>query len=395
MIRKSLFSLLVFLCGSAMFAQDLSNIQIHGFVTQGFLYSSSNNYLSTNSSSGSLNWSDGVVSISDPVSDKLRVGIQMHMSQLGDVGGPTLQVDWATGDYHASDKARFSFGKVKTVIGLFNDTQDVDSVHLWALLPQGVYPIDNKSFTLAHYGADFYGDMRLGEQGGTLSYRAYAGYRTLDLESGYVKEIDQSMPRFEQAFGLPNALITAAPGGKVFGGDVRWQTPLKGLLIRSSASAEDMQGSAGAVSINAARNVLTQQYAKFERGKFLAAFELKRMPVSLTYIANTAGGPIPVGNPVDWHSWYVMTSYRATKKFQVGTYYSHLVDAGGGESTSRYQDYSKDWTISGRYDFDSHFYAKVEEHFLHGTDIGYYSDTNPNGLKSQSKILAARIGVTF
>ncbi len=187
MIRKSLIGLFVFLCASAMFAQDLSNIQIHGFVTQGFLYSSSNNYLTVNSSSGSLDWSDGVVSISDPVSDKLRVGIQLHMSQLGDVGGPTLQVDWASADYRANDRARVSFGKVKTVVGLFNDTQDVDPVQLWALLPQGVYSIDNKSFNLAHYGADFYGEMPLGKQGGTLGYRAYAGYRVLDLESGYIK----------------------------------------------------------------------------------------------------------------------------------------------------------------------------------------------------------------
>ena len=395
MRRRSLLGLFVFLCASATFAQDLSNIQIHGFVTQGFLYSSTNNYLSTNSSSGSLNWTDGVVSISDQVSDKLRVGVQMHMYQLGDFGGPALQVDWAAGDYRVNDKARFAFGKVKTVIGLFNDTQDVDAVHLWALLPQGVYPIDNKTFSLAHYGADFHGDMTLGERGGTLSYRAYAGYRTLGLDSGYVKAIDLAMPGFDQAFGLPNALITSAPGGKVFGGDVRWQTPLKGLLIGSSASAEDLQGSAGAVSIHAARNVVTQQYVKFERSKFLAAFELKRMPVTLTYTANTAGGPIPITNLVDWRSWYAMTSYRVTEKFEVGTYYSHLVDAGGGQNTSHIGNYSKDWTISSRYDFNSHFYAKIEEHFVHGTDIGFYSDSNPNGEKPRTNILAAKVGFSF
>lgn len=392
---RSLVGFLLCLCASAMFAQDLSNIQIHGFATQGFLYSSSNNYLSTDSSSGSLAWTDGVVSISDQVSDKLRVGVQMHMYQLGDFGGPNLQVDWASGDYRVNDQVRFSVGKVKTVVGLFNDTQDVDAVHLWALLPQGVYPIDNKSFDLAHYGADFYGEIPLGKQGGTFSYRAYAGYRTVDLESGYVKSLNLMLPGFEQSFGLPNVLITDAPSGKVFGGDLRWQTPLKGFLIGSSASAEDMQGTAGAVSIRAARNLVTQEYAKFERGKFLAAFEMKRMPVGLSFTANTAEGPIPVPNPVDWRSWYVMTSYRVAEKFQVGTYYSHLVDAGGGQDTSRTGNHSKDWTISGRYDFNPHFYAKLEEHFVHGTDIGYYSDSNPNGEKPRSNILAARIGFTF
>ena len=395
MIRRSLLGLFICLCASAMFAQDLSDIQIHGFATQGFLYSSSNNYLSTNSSSGSLAWTDGVVSISDQLSDKLRVGLQMHMYQLGDFGGPSLQVDWASADYRVNDQVRFSAGKVKTVVGLFNDTQDVDAVHLWALLPQGVYPIDNKSFDLAHYGADFYGEIPLGKQGGALSYRAYAGYRTVDLESGYVKSLNLMLPGFEQSFGLPNALITDAPSGKVFGGDLRWQTPLKGFLIGSSASAEDMQGTAGAVSIRAARNLVTQEYAKFDRGKFLAAFEMKRMPVGLSFTANTAEGPIPVPNPVDWRSWYVMTSYRATKRFQVGTYYSHIVDAGGGQNTSVSPHYSKDWTISGRYDFDAHFYVKLEEHFLHGTDIGYYSDSNPNGLQPRSNILAARVGFAF
>ncbi len=170
---------------------------------------------------------------------------------------------------------------------------------------------------------------------------------------------------------------------------------MKGLLIGSSALAEDLQGTAGAITYRAARNVVTQQYAKFERGKFLAAFELRRMPVGFLFTANTSGGPVTIPSPDDWRSWYGMTSYRVTEKFQVGTYYSHSVDAGGSQNTSHVGNYSKDWAISGRYDFNSHFYAKLEEHFLHGTDLGYYSDTNPNGLKPRSNILAARIGFSF
>jgi hypothetical protein len=347
-----------------------------------------------NSSSGSLAWTDGVLSLSDQVSDNLRVGIQLHMSQLGEFGGPYPKVDWASGDYRLNDKARFSVGKVKTIAGLYNDTQDIDAVNLWALLPQGVYPIANESFNLAHYGADFYGEISQ-EQLGTLSYRGYAGYRTLDLDSGYVKAINLLLPSIQQSFGLPSALITNAPSGKVFGGDVRWQTPLKGLLVGSSATAEDLQGTAGATSFRAARNLVTQQYAKFERGKFFAAFEIKRMPVGFSLTANTAQGPFTVPDPVDWHSWYVMTSYHVSEKFQAGTYYSHIVDAGGGQDTSLSTNYSKDWAITGRYDFNSHFYAKLEEHFEHGTDVGFYSDTNPNGLKPRSNILAARVGLTF
>jgi len=41
------------------------------------------------------------------------------------------------------------------------------------------------------------------------------------------------------------------------------------------------------------------------------------------------------------------------------------------------------------------FYGKLEEHFVHGTDLGYYADSNPNGEKPRSNVLAAKIGFSF
>jgi hypothetical protein len=395
MYRRFVALLFVFACAGTLFAQDLSNIQIHGFATQGFLYSSTNNYLSTNSSSGSLGWTDGAVSVSDALSDKLRVGIQLHMYQLGEFGGPNIQVDWAAGDYKVNDHLGFRAGKIKTPVGLFNDSQDVDAVHLWALLPQSIYPTDNKSFTLSHLGGEVYGSQRLGKRTGTLVYRGYAGYRPMDLNGGYTKTLDLSLTPIEQAFGLPQTLITTAPSGKDFGGDVRWQTPLKGLLIGSSAIVMDLHGVAGAVSFRAARNTDTTEYAQFERGKFFAAFELRRMPIEFIITPTTPMGPMSIPASIDWRSWYGMTSYRLTEKLQVGTYYSHLVSAGQGINTSLSENYSKDWTVSARYDFNSYFYGKLEEHFVHGTNQSYYADSNPDGLKPRSNILAAKVGFSF
>jgi hypothetical protein len=45
--------LFVCTCTGSLYAQDLEGIVVHGFVSQGFLFSSSNNYLSMNSSEGS------------------------------------------------------------------------------------------------------------------------------------------------------------------------------------------------------------------------------------------------------------------------------------------------------------------------------------------------------
>src|SRR5271165_2031397 len=103
-----IFCSLVPLC-----AQDFDNLQIHGFATQGFLFSSHNNYLTMNSSSGSLQWTEGAVSVSDPVTDNLRIGIQLHMFQMGSIGGPNVVVDWASGDYKFNDHLGIRAGKIK------------------------------------------------------------------------------------------------------------------------------------------------------------------------------------------------------------------------------------------------------------------------------------------
>ena len=74
-------------------------------------------------------------------------------------------------------------------------------------------------------------------------------------------------------------------------------------------------------------------------------------------------------------------------------YYSHYVNKAA--NTSLPENYSKDWVVSGRYDFNQYFYGKVEGHFLRGTGLGYYMSTNPNGLQPNANMLAARIGFTF
>ena len=85
-------SVLAMLCLTtvSVAGQDLENLQIHGFATQGLLYSTNNNYLTMKSSSGSLQWTEGAVSFSDAVTDKLRIGVQLHMYQMGEFGGRTL-----------------------------------------------------------------------------------------------------------------------------------------------------------------------------------------------------------------------------------------------------------------------------------------------------------------
>jgi hypothetical protein len=268
MRRRLPLLLLVCLCASTVWAQDLAGIEVHGFVTQGFLYSSRNNYLSMQSSEGSPQWTDGAVSISDSLTDKLRAGIQLHMYQLGQLGGDNIQIDWASGDYRFNDHFGIRAGKVKTVLGLFNDSQDVDAIFLWILLPQALYPIDNKSFLLAHLGGEVYGGLSLGKRAGAIQYSGYVGQATLDLDGGYVK-------RFSDA----GIAFTTAPAGKTYGGDLRWESPLKGLTFGSSANVLALDGTAPQGSVHLAPTFTSGEYAQFQRGKVYFAGEYRRTPL--------------------------------------------------------------------------------------------------------------------
>jgi hypothetical protein len=360
-------------------AQDwVENLQVHGYAAQGLFFSSNNNYLGMKSSQGSLQWTDGAISVTNSVTDKLRVGIQLHMYQLGEFGGSNVGVDWASGDYRLNDRFGFRAGKIKTVFGLFNDSQDVEPVFLWILLPQSMYPIDNRSFMLSELGGEVYGELSLGEGHGKLKYRAQVGESYLDQQQGYTQQLAQ--------YGLtfPNM-----PLGTTRGGDLRWETPIRGWTIGASAFVQDMDGTSPQGAIRISPFFSPGYYTQFDRAKWFFAGEYCRAPVNPILTVGTT----TFQWPLDQRSWHVMGSYRISEKLQVGSYYSQYVNK--ATDTSLPESYSKDWVISGRYNFNHYFYGKLESHFLHGTGLGYYANTNPNGVKPNSRMLAAKLGFTF
>jgi hypothetical protein len=378
MTRRMLLLALLSLGSVRLAAQNLEDLQIHGFATQGFLYSSHNNYLTMSSSSGSLQWTEGAISLNDPLSDNLRVGMQLHMYQMGQIGGPNVVIDWASGDYNFSERLGLRGGKVKIPMGLYNDSQDVDSLFLWVLLPQSIYPIDNRDFDLALLGGEAYGEQTLGPRGGMVQYSAYYGESTLDPNGGYNLQLEQ--------FGL---FFSSPPSGKDYGGDLRWLTPWRALLVGASAQSQALDGTAPQGSLHMASTFLDAFYAEWKWKKASLEGEYWRSPLCPVLTI----GPEVVAIPVDSRAWYAMASYELTRKLQVGTYYSHYVNQAA--DTSLPQNHSKDWVTAGRYNFNQYFYGKLEAHLLHGAGLGYYAATNPNGLNPNVSMLAARVGFAF
>src|SRR6202011_4948077 len=74
-------------------------VQIHGFLSQGYLYSDVNNYLTMRTNGGSFAMTDGGLNASVQVTDKFRVGAQVFDRNVGALGKWRPSLDWAVADY--------------------------------------------------------------------------------------------------------------------------------------------------------------------------------------------------------------------------------------------------------------------------------------------------------
>jgi hypothetical protein len=364
---------------------DKYDVQVHGYATQGFLYTTQNNIYTTKSSDVSAQWTDAVVNVGAVLTPKMRVGAQARYFLFGKYSNG-VSLDWARVDYKVNEYFGVRAGKVKTPSGLFNEVQDIDPAYIWSLLPPSVYPVSSRNSQLSHVGAVVYGNVRAGNRLGRLEYRAWGGRQKIGPDDGYFTAL--------QEIGFDH--INGFSGGD-FGGAVRWKTPLPGLLVgaadtwRNVWRAKLVYENGADIGTNRIAAFHSPSYfLRYEHGKLEGAGEYMRF--SPFFRITFPGFPV-FRLPLDNRDWYAMASYKVAGKLTAGLYFSEQVNHAPGATAPG--SYSKDWALSGRYDFNQYFYGKVEQHFIDGTAIGYDTALNPNGLQPDTRLTIVKIGVSF
>lgn len=379
------------------FTVDGRDVQVHGFASQGFMYSGNNNYLSADTTNGYFGPTDAGLNVSTKLTDNFRVGAQMYLFNVGQLGKWQPELDWAVADYKFKDWFGIRAGKVKTVFGLYTDTQDMTFLQTFALLPQSIYAIDKRDESIAHTGGDLYGSVRL-KQLGSLSYTAFAGNASDSANSGYIYSL--------KAAGIDMTKYS----GLIAGGDLRWNTPINGLVAGAAYMRQYPRGS-GMCSDSPAcrflnangegvywekyRKDYTQQfYGQYTRGKFQLDSEYRRQWRDHTVFSGGAEASL------DGRSWYTAATYRINSRLEVGSYYSHLF-----EYTTLNQVYYPnahiiDKVLAVRVDLARYWNVKVEGHFMNGYGHttypwGFYTASNPNGLLDQTPLLVVRTAFFF
>jgi len=337
---------------------QVAELQVHGFISQGFLLTSANDYLAR-SSKGSFEFTELGLNFTLPATDRLTLGLQIFSHALGPVGDYRATLDWYSLDYRWRDWLGIRAGRVKVPFGLYNDSSDIDAARTAILLPQSIYPAANRDFLLAQTGGELYGFKDLGGAGG-LDYRMYGGTIFLDVK---------------QQPGSPFSVVDLNVPF-VAGGRMLWIPPVEGLRLGGSLQFLRLEthllpassSSSVALTIPAMLWVASVEYTVRD---LLLAAEYSRWRVR----AESSNPAIFPETLTFSERAYALTSYRLNSWFQAGAYYSVLfpnTSQRGGP-----QGRQLDAALTLRFDVNAFWLIKLEGHYMHGT-AGLSSSLNGN-----------------
>ncbi len=161
---KSAFLAVTLLAGTTTVMADdwTSELQVHGFASQGYVKTDNNDFMG-DSSRGSFDFTELGLNGSLQLRADLRLSGQLLLRRAGDMydGSPVL--DYGLLDYtlNANEQQRLGVlaGRFKNPLGLYNDTRDVAFTRPGVLLPQNIYFDKVRNFILSNDGVQVYAEF--------------------------------------------------------------------------------------------------------------------------------------------------------------------------------------------------------------------------------------------
>lgn len=365
-------------CIHSLTAVELSDIEIHGFASMGYLKSSDNNYLGQ-SKDGTFEFNEFGLNFRTQIDDKTSFGLQFFSRDLGALGNNDVDIDWAYLDHQINDQFGVRIGRVKLPGALYSEYQDIDAVRTSILMPQGIYNLGFRDTTVGVDGLTLYGNLQTSSMG-DFDYNLY--YGTLPIKK------DGSVIRAFSTQGLED---TESDLKDVFGGNLVWNTPVDGLRVGISyQQLNDWTFTGNSVTKIPAGPGFTKLLvpAEFNTDTFViksASLEYSTGDWVFVTEANSAKGRFVspfVTIPVNWGSWYVQASYELNEKWSFSTYYMNFLedadDTDGSESTPDFKGWQKDIALSTRYNINESWNVKAEFHIINGAALVSSADDNPD-----------------
>lgn len=376
-------------------AYDLSwkGIQFGGFVSQGYLLSSANDYLGDTSEgtfdfreyAARASWSHG----------KLRLGAQAFGQKLGSYGDDKIKLDWGMVDYQFIQWFGLRAGRVKMPRGLYNEALDVDAVRPFVLLPQSLYDNRLRDFNASFDGGMIYGNVPV-KRLGSFDYTFYYGDTPMTTKSGASDFFNTDTPFKNIAIGIKSLV-----GGTFF-----WNTPITGLRAGYSHTTYN--------HLNALRHIVIPQ----ARRDVIAPKDAKTFnhdEISLEYIWGdwtfateaarekarySVSNVVPLFLNYKSDLFYVSAARRINTWLEIGSYYSvsreHYTHNTNAVVPPLLEQ--EDYALSTKFDLNDHLIFKIEGHYLEGAGKIFDTASQPNPIAQRDTtwmMIAAKMTYTF
>ena len=350
-----------------------NELQLHGFLTQGVVITSDNNFLGQSNKKASIDFREiGVNASLRPTSDvQLSAGLLSH--EAGRADDSNVRLDYGLIDWTASSSEQgrggIRLGRVKNGFGLYNKTRDVAFTRPSILLPQSIYFERTRNLTVSADGAELYLD-RYGEAGSL--------FVTLAL----------GQPRVGSE-ASKTALVGLIPNGR-FESKL---TPIFQAIYEGDGGKYRLGFTAVKLGTNynpGANDVLQAGRLKFMPKIFSAQYNAEHWSLTSEYAQRPVSiqgfGPNAPDSTTHGQSYYVQGSYRYAPKWEAllryDVMYADKDDRDGkafAAATHRpgFSRFSKDWTAGMRFDVTPQLMLRAEYHRVNGTGYLPIQD-NPN-----------------
>ncbi len=269
-------------------------------------------------------------------------------------------------DYHHTDWLGIRAGRVRTTMGLYNETRDIDMLRSSVWLPQAVYPETSREYYASADAVALYGTFDL-KSLGTLSYQIGSG----DL----VNDEDPASDLTYTMYGI-GASNVWYENGRSSHGQLLWDTPIDGLRTgytwrRIDNIAYLDLGDHGNLPIEVDDYVIWVLSGEYTLGKLVAAAEYSEHHIEGTFQSK---------------GWYGQLGYELSDKLSGGVYYGDYTNTGFNGGT---QD---TWALFAKYNITDYWLVKAELDFNKGNAL--YPARDRDGDPGDSNVMFA-VKTTF
>lgn len=346
-------------------AQDLNinkwlpdSVQVHGFLSQGFIHTSDNNFFGHSDDSLSTDFRElGINGSWNPLPG-LQLAMQVVWRDAGQTDEDGLRIDYGLANYNLlsteSSLLAIRAGRVPTPLGFYNETRDVAATRPSIFLPQSIYFDTNRNLALSADGGYLYGEHRTGI--GDFSFNFGLVIPRTNDPSFMRVILNGDSGRVEGDTSWVGRIAYNSPGDQV-----RLGVTYADFLSDFYSSEQPLNQ--GSFHFNPL--ILSAQY-NAETWSLTAEYALRRTRLDYFKIPDFG---------FTGQSYYIQGTYRFTDKLEGLVRYDELVwdldDQYGYRLPDKrippFSRYARDWTFGLRYELLPSLLMSAEYHHINGT----------------------------